>query len=99
MSLRISRDQAPCMELDDASGGEIGRRVAIVSDDSQFFQGKIIDFAMQKIPHIDDVRFEELIDNGGTPADPSDDEFLGEVVIKDVGNRPNFCATIIQAIG
>lgn len=45
------------------------------------------------------VRFEELVDNGGTPTDPSDDEFLGEVVIKDVGNRPEFCATIIQAIG
>jgi hypothetical protein len=45
------------------------------------------------------VRFEALIDNGGTPTDPSDDEFLDEVVIKDVGNRPNFCATIVQAIG
>jgi hypothetical protein len=45
------------------------------------------------------VRFEELVDNGGTPTDPSDDEFLGEVVIKDVGNRADFCATVIQAIG
>jgi hypothetical protein len=45
------------------------------------------------------VRFEELVDNGGTPTDPSDDEFLGEVVVRDVGNRPDFCATIIQAIG
>jgi hypothetical protein len=45
------------------------------------------------------VRFEALVDNGGTPTDPSDDEFLGEVVIKDVGNRADFCATVIQAIG
>jgi hypothetical protein len=45
------------------------------------------------------VRFETLVDNGGTPTDPSDDEFLGEIVIKDVGNPAAFCATIIQAIG
>jgi hypothetical protein len=45
------------------------------------------------------VRFEALVDNGGTPTDPSDDEFLGEEVIKDVGNSADFCATIIEAIG
>jgi hypothetical protein len=45
------------------------------------------------------VRFKELVDNGGTPTDPSDDEFLGEEVIKRVGNLGDFCATIIQAIG
>jgi hypothetical protein len=45
------------------------------------------------------VRFEGLVDNGGTPTDPSDDEFLGEEVIKDVGNPADFCATITQAIG
>jgi hypothetical protein len=45
------------------------------------------------------IRFEALVDNGGTPTDQSDDGFLGDVVIKDVGNPADFCATIIRAIG
>ncbi|RYP89031.1 hypothetical protein EKO23_00965 [Nocardioides guangzhouensis] len=45
------------------------------------------------------VRFEALWDNGGTPTDPYDDEFLEEVIIKDVGNPADFCATVIQAVG
>ena len=45
------------------------------------------------------IRFEALWDNGGTPTDGSDDEFLDSAVIKDVGHPAAFCATIIQAIG
>ena len=39
------------------------------------------------------------MDHGGTPTDPSDDELLEQVLIKQVGNTPDFCSTIIQAIG
>ena len=45
------------------------------------------------------IRVEGLRDHGGTPTDPSDDEFLEQVIIKDVGNPADFCATIIRAIG
>ena len=45
------------------------------------------------------TRFEALFDNGGTRTDPSDDEFLEDQVIKQVGNPVDFCATITQAIG
>jgi hypothetical protein len=45
------------------------------------------------------IRVEGLFDHGGTPTDPSDDEFLEQVIVKDVGNSADFCATIIQAIG
>jgi len=45
------------------------------------------------------LRVEGLFAHGGTPTDPSDDEFLAQLVIKDVGNPADFCATVIQAIG
>lgn len=45
------------------------------------------------------IRVEGLFDHGGTPTDPSDDEFLEQVIIKNVGNPADFCATIIRAIG
>jgi len=45
------------------------------------------------------LRVEGLFDHGGTPTDPSDDEFLGQLVIKDVGLTPDFCTTVVQAIG
>jgi hypothetical protein len=47
------------------------------------------------------VRFELLIDHGGTPADPSDDEeiaFLG-VVKGSTGRSDDFCAAIVQELG
>jgi hypothetical protein len=45
-------------------------------------------------------RDEVLIDNGGTPTDPSDDEFLGYVErVKNVGLGFDFCAVLVQAIG
>jgi hypothetical protein len=44
-------------------------------------------------------RVEGLWDHGGTPTDPSDDEFLDEREIKNVGNPVSFCATIVPAIG
>lgn len=40
-----------------------------------------------------------LWNHGGTPTDPSDDEFLEQTVIKEVGSTPDFCTTIIRAIG
>ncbi len=47
------------------------------------------------------VRFEILIDHGGTPADPSDDEFLEflGVVKGSTGRSDDFCAAIVEAIG
>ena len=38
-------------------------------------------------------------DHGGTPSDPSDDEWLAQVLIKQVGNTPDLCTTIMQTIG
>jgi len=46
-------------------------------------------------------RFRLLIDHGGTPTDPDDDEviaFLG-VVKKGTGLNPDFCETIVGTIG
>ena len=43
--------------------------------------------------------FRVSTDHGGTPTDPSDDEWLDQVLIKEVGNTPDFCTTIIQTIG
>jgi hypothetical protein len=47
------------------------------------------------------VRFEVLIDHGGTPADPSDDEFLGflGLVKGSTGRNDDFCAAIVEALG
>ncbi len=47
------------------------------------------------------VRFEFLIDHGGTPQDPSDDEFLEflGVVKGSTGRSDDFCAATIEAIG
>ncbi len=45
------------------------------------------------------LHIKSVWDHGGTPTDPSDDEFVEEVVIKEVGNIPDFCRTIIPAIG
>jgi hypothetical protein len=42
-------------------------------------------------------RDEVLIDNGGTPTEPSDDEFLGYVQrVKIVGLGFDFCAVLVQ---
>ena len=46
------------------------------------------------------VRYEVLIDNGGTPQDPSDDaflEFLGEVK-SSTGRTDDFCAAAVPAL-
>jgi hypothetical protein len=45
------------------------------------------------------IRVEGLWDHGDTPTDPTDDEFLDETIIKEVGNPAEFCATVIQAVG
>jgi hypothetical protein len=47
------------------------------------------------------VRFEILIDHGGTPADPSDDEFLEflGLVKGSTGRNDDFCAAIVEALG
>jgi hypothetical protein len=45
-------------------------------------------------------RDEVFIDNGGTPTDPSDDQFLGYGQrVKNVGLGFDFCAVLVQAIG
>jgi hypothetical protein len=46
------------------------------------------------------VRFEFLVDHGGTPTDPSDDEdlaFLG-VVKESTGRTDDFCAAVVPAL-
>ena len=47
------------------------------------------------------MRFKILIDHGGTPTDPSDDEFLEflGVVKESTGRSDDFCAAILEAIG
>jgi len=47
------------------------------------------------------VRFEILIDHGGTPKDPFDDEFLEflGVVKGSTGRTDDFCAATVAAIG
>jgi hypothetical protein len=46
------------------------------------------------------IRFEALIDNGGTPTDPSDDEFLD--VLRDVkgstGRTDDFCEAVVPVL-
>ena len=46
------------------------------------------------------IRFEILIDHGGTPTDPSDDEFLAflGVVKGSTGRSDDFCAAAVPAL-
>jgi len=45
-------------------------------------------------------RYELLIDHGGTPSDPSDDEFLAflGVVKESTGRTDDFCTAVVPAI-
>lgn len=47
------------------------------------------------------IRFEILLDHGGTPRDPSDDEFLEFLgtVKGSTGRTDDFCTAIVEAIG
>jgi hypothetical protein len=46
------------------------------------------------------VRFELLIDHGGTPSDPFDDEVIAELgtVKEPTGRNGDFCATVVPAL-
>jgi hypothetical protein len=45
------------------------------------------------------TRFELLIDDGGTPADPSDDEVIGQEVVKEsTGRSDDFCEAAVPAL-
>jgi hypothetical protein len=46
------------------------------------------------------VRYEILIDHGGTPSDPTDDEFLEflGVVKESTGRTDDFCAAVVPSI-
>ena len=46
------------------------------------------------------IRFELLIDNGGTPQDPSDDEFLADlgVVFGSTGRNDDFCEAVVPGL-
>ncbi len=46
------------------------------------------------------VRFEVLVDNGGTPTDPSDDVFLADlgVVKGSTGRTDDFCAAVVPVL-
>jgi hypothetical protein len=45
------------------------------------------------------TRFELLIDDGGTPTDPSDDEVLGQEVVKEsTGRSDDFCEAAVPAL-
>jgi hypothetical protein len=46
------------------------------------------------------VRFEILVDHNGTPADPSDDEFLADLgeVKGPTGRTDDFCAAVVPAL-
>ena len=46
------------------------------------------------------VRFELLVDHGGTPTDPSDDEFLEflGLVKGSTGRTDNFCAAVVPVL-
>jgi hypothetical protein len=44
-------------------------------------------------------RFEVLIDHGGTPTDPSDDEFLDFRIVKEsTGRTDDFCAAVVPVL-
>ncbi len=46
------------------------------------------------------IRFEVLIDHGGTPTDPSDDEFLEDLgqVKGSTGRSDDFCAAVVPVL-
>ena len=46
------------------------------------------------------IRYEILIDDGGTPTDPSDDEFLADLgLVKDsTGGNDDFCEAVVPAL-
>jgi hypothetical protein len=46
------------------------------------------------------VRFEVLVDHGGTPTDPSDDEFLEDLgpVKGSTGRTDDFCAAVVPVL-
>jgi hypothetical protein len=45
------------------------------------------------------IRLEILVDHGGTPTDPSDDEFLSEELVKgSTGRSDDFCAAAVPAL-
>jgi hypothetical protein len=46
------------------------------------------------------IRFEVLIDDGGTPSDPSDDEFIADrgLVKGSTGRNDDFCAAAVAAL-
>src|SRR5215218_1800293 len=46
------------------------------------------------------IRFELLVDDGGTPTDPSDDEVLsrGDPVKESTGRNDDFCAAAVPAL-
>jgi hypothetical protein len=46
------------------------------------------------------VRFEILVDDGGTPADPSDDEFLEDLgtVKESTGRTDDFCEAVLPVL-
>jgi hypothetical protein len=45
------------------------------------------------------TRFELLIDHGGTPTDPSDDELIADLgPVKSTGRRDDFCAAFVAAV-
>ena len=45
------------------------------------------------------IRLEILVDHGGTPTDPSDDEFLAEEIVKgSTGRSDDFCEAAVPAL-
>jgi hypothetical protein len=47
----------------------------------------------------DQIRVELLVDHGGTPNDPSDDEVLSEELVKDsTGRSDDFCEAAVPAL-
>jgi hypothetical protein len=45
------------------------------------------------------IRIELLVDHGGTPKDPSDDEVLSEELVKEsTGRTDDFCAAVVPAL-
>lgn len=46
------------------------------------------------------VRYEILVDHGGTPSDPSDDDFLefSGVIKESTGRTDDYCAAVVPAI-
>lgn len=45
------------------------------------------------------IRFEIVVDHGGTPTDPSDDEFLDFRLVKEsTGRTDDFCAAVVPVL-